>query len=337
MIIVCRANISDGELAHIVGRIEALGLRPDVSKGVHRTLIGVIGEEDEIRATPLAAIPGVEKVVPILAPYKRASREFREEDTIVDVGGVGIGGKHFTVIAGPCVVEDLETTLEVARAVKAAGARMLRGGAFKPRTSPYSFQGLGEEGLAILKEASEATGLPTVTEVMDVRQVEIVARYADMFQVGARNMQNYNLLSEVGKAKKPVLLKRGMSATIKELLMSAEYILAEGNEQVVLCERGIRTFEPAVRTTLDLSCVPVVMRESHLPVVVDPSHAAGDWSLVPALARGAAAAGAHGIIVEVHPCPENARCDGPQQLEPGRFADLMVELKAVAKALDRTM
>jgi len=337
VIIVCKPNISDGELAHIVDRVEALGLTPDISKGVHRTLIGVIGEEDEIRATPLAAIPGVDKVMPILAPYKRASREFREDDTIVDVGGVPIGGNHFTAIAGPCVVEDRETTLAVARAVQSAGARVLRGGAFKPRTSPYSFQGLGEEGLEILKEASEATGLPVVTEVMDVRQVEIVAEYADMFQIGARNMQNFNLLSEVGKARKPVLLKRGMSATIKELLMSAEYILAAGNEQVVLCERGIRTFENAVRATLDLSCVPVVLRESHLPVIVDPSHAAGDSGLVPALSRAAAAVGAHGIIVEVHPCPESARCDGPQQLEPGRFTDMMVELKAVAEALDKNV
>ena len=337
MIIVCKPGISDDELSHIIERVEASGLTPDVSRGVHRTVIGVIGEEEQIRTTPLLAIPGVEQVMPILAPYKRASREYCPEDTVVNVGGVPVGGRHFATMAGPCVVENRETTLDVARAVQAAGARVLRGGAFKPRTSPYAFQGLGEDGLKILKECSEATGLPIVTEVMDARQVEVVTRYADMLQVGARNMQNFNLLSEVGRAGMPVLLKRGMAATVKELLMSAEYVLAAGNNQVVVCERGIRAFGDHVRFVLDLSSVPVVIRESHLPVIVDPSHAAGRWDLVAPLARAAVAVGAHGVIVEVHPCPEEARCDGSQQLLPSRFASMMEDIRAVAGALDRIL
>jgi len=337
MIIICKPNISEGALQHIVDRIVEMGLVPNVSRGVHRTVVGVIGEEDQLRSMPLEAIEGVEQVMPVLAPYKRASREFQPVDTIVDVGGVAVGGSHFTVIAGPCVVESEEQTLAVARAVQEAGARILRGGAFKPRTSPYSFQGLGEEGLKILARCSAETGLPIVTEVMDTRQVEVVTRYAQMLQVGARNMQNFNLLSEVGRSGMPVLLKRGSSGTVRELLMSAEYILAAGNARVVLCERGIRTFEDSVRFTLDLSCVPTVLRESHLPIIVDPSHAAGRWDLVPALARGAAAMGAHGVMVEVHCCPEEARCDGPQQLLPRRFAEMMGALRAIARAVGKTM
>ncbi|MFH0963986.1 MAG: 3-deoxy-7-phosphoheptulonate synthase [Planctomycetota bacterium] len=337
MIIVCKPNITEGELQHILDRIAEMGLTPHVSRGVHRTVVGVIGEEDQVRSMPLAAIAGVDQVMPVLAPYKRASREFQPADTIVNVGGVAIGGDHFTVIAGPCVVESEEQTLAVARAVRDAGARVLRGGAFKPRTSPYSFQGLGEDGLKILARCSAETGLPIVTEVMDTRQVAVVARYAQMLQVGARNMQNFNLLSEVGRSGMPVLLKRGSAGTVRELLMSAEYILAAGNSQVVLCERGIRTFEDSVRFTLDLSCIPTVLRESHLPIVVDPSHAAGRWDLVPALARGAIATGAHGVMVEVHCCPEEARCDGPQQLLPRRFAGMMESLRAIARAVGKTM
>ena len=314
-----------------------MGLTPHISRGVHRTIVGVVGEEEEPRAMPLAAIPGVEQVMPVLSPYKRAGREFHPDDTIVDVHGVAIGGSHFTVIAGPCVVESEEQMLTVARAVKKGGAKILRGGAYKPRTSPYSIQGLGEKGLKILATCSKETGLPVVTEVMDPRQVEVVSRYAHMLQVGARNMQNFNLLSEAGRSGMPVLLKRSPAGTVRELLMSAEHIIAAGNGSVVLCERGIRTFEDSVRFTLDLSCIPTVLRESHLPIVVDPSHAAGRWDVVPSLARGATAMGAHGVMVEVHACPEEARCDGPQQLLPRRFDAMMEDLRSIAGAVGRTM
>jgi len=279
----------------------------------------------------------VEEVIPVLRPYQLASREFHSEDTVVEVGGVTIGGTNFTVIAGPCAVEDRDLLFEIARKVKAAGAQLLRGGAFKPRTSPYSFQGLGEEGLELLREVSQEVGLPVVTEVLDTRDVELVATYADMLQIGARNMQNFRLLEEAGQTGKPILLKRGMSATVKDWLLAAEYILRTGNSQVVLCERGIRTFDNSCRFTLDLAAVPNVQYESHLPVIVDPSHASGKWRLIEPLSRAAVAVGAHGIMVEVHSCPERALCDGEQALLPDRFQKLMEQVRGLVACLGRTM
>ncbi len=337
MIIVLKPGATDAELQHVLERVESLGLKTVVSKGVKRTVIGVIGEEDVLRAQPLAAIPGVEKVMPVLKPYKLASLEFKPEPSVIKVGELSIGSGSFTVIAGPCAVENREILFEVAEKVKAAGAHILRGGAFKPRTSPYSFQGLGEEGLKLLRECGDEFDMPVVTEVMDTRQLPVVMKYADMLQVGARNMQNFPLLTEVGKTRKPILLKRGIAASIKEFLMSAEYVLSGGNANVVLCERGIRTFEDSVRNTLDLSAVPVVKGESHLPIMVDPSHASGRWDLVAPLAKAALACGADGLMIEVHSAPEDARSDGPQSLLPERFAELMAELKVLAAALGRHM
>ena len=336
MIIVLRHDATEEQIKHITEKVTKLGLKPMISRGTERTIIGVIGPEDVLRITPLEVFPGVEKVMPVLAPYKLVSREFKEEDTVVDVGkGVKIGGKKVVVMAGPCAVENFDTLLDIAKAVKASGATVLRGGAFKPRTSPYSFQGLGEQGLKYLKDVADETGLVTITEVMDPRDVELVARYADILQIGARNMQNFNLLKEVGNTKKPVLLKRGLSSTIKELLMSAEYILSGGNFNVMLCERGIRTFEDYTRNTLDISAVPSVKQLSHLPIIVDPSHAAGKWGLVPSLSRAAIASGADGLIIEVHSHPEEALSDGAQSLIPDNFASLMKELKVLAQAVGR--
>lgn len=336
MIIVLKPGVSGEEIDHIVEKVKKLGLTPHISKGVERTIIGVIGPEDILRVTPLEVFPGVEKVMPVLSPYKLVSREFKSGDSLIDVGrGIKIGGKKIVVMAGPCAIENADTLCEIAQEIKKAGAEILRGGAFKPRTSPYSFQGLGEEGLKCLKDAGEALGLVTVTEVMDPRDVGLVARYADILQIGCRNMQNFNLLKEVGQTRKPVLLKRGLSNTIKELLMSAEYILAGGNFNVILCERGIRTFEEATRNTLDISAVPVVKQLSHLPIVVDPSHAAGRWGFVPALSRAAVACGADGLIIEVHSHPEEALSDGAQSLLPDNFTTLMDELKVLAKAVGR--
>jgi 3-deoxy-7-phosphoheptulonate synthase len=338
MIIVLRPDATEEQINHIVEKVQKLGLKPHLSKGTERTIIGVIGPEDVLRVTPLEVFPGVEKVLPVLAPYKLVSREFRPEDSVIDLGkGVKIGGKKIVVMAGPCAVEDIETLHEIATLIKKAGATVLRGGAFKPRTSPYSFQGLGEEGLKYLNEVGNGFGLATVSEVMDPRDVELVARYADILQIGARNMQNFNLLKEVGQTKKPVLLKRGMSSTIKELFMSAEYILSGGNFNVILCERGIRTFEDFTRNTLDISAVPAVKQLSHLPIIIDPSHAAGKWGLVPALSKAAIAAGADGLIIEVHSHPEDAMSDGAQSLIPSNFAQLMEELKILAKAVGREM
>jgi 3-deoxy-7-phosphoheptulonate synthase len=336
MIIVLRPDATEEQINHIIEKVQKLGLKPHVSKGTERTIIGVIGPEDVLRVTPLEVFPGVEKVMPVLAPYKLVSREFRLEDSVIDLGrGIKIGGKKIVVMAGPCAVENIDTLHEIATQVKKAGATVLRGGAFKPRTSPYSFQGLGEEGLKYLSKVGNELGLPTVSEVMDPRDVELVARYADILQIGARNMQNFNLLKEVGQTKKPVLLKRGMSSTVKELLMSAEYILAGGNFNVILCERGIRTFEEFTRNTLDISAVPATEQLSHLPIVVDPSHAAGKWGVVPALSRAAVAAGADGLIIEVHSHPEDAMSDGAQSLIPANFAQLMGDLKTLAKAVGR--
>lgn len=335
MIVVLKPEATESQIKHIVEKVKALGLKPMISKGVERTIIGLIGEEDVLRATPLEVFPGVEKVMSILAPYKLVSREFKHENSIINVGKVKIGGKKIAVMAGPCSIENREMLIRIAKDVKKAGASILRGGAFKPRTSPYSFQGLGEEGLKYLREAREKTGLPVVTEIMDIRDLGLIEKYVDIIQVGARNMQNFNLLKEVGLSKKPVLLKRGMSSTMIELLMSAEYILSNGNFNVMLCERGIRTFEDQTRFTLDLSAVPVLKKLTHLPVIVDPSHAAGKWGYVPALSKAAIAAGCDGLMIEVHHKPEEAFSDGAQSLVPDNFGKLMKDLNAVAKAVGR--
>jgi 3-deoxy-7-phosphoheptulonate synthase len=337
MIIVLKPNSSQEQIDHILERIGELGLRPHLSRGELRTIIGVIGDENKLQAEPLSAIPGVEQVLPILKPFKLASREFHTKDTVVEVGRVRIGGGSLGMIAGPCAVESREVLDEIAGRIKAAGANILRGGAFKPRTSPYSFQGLGEKGLQILRDIGDKHGMPVVTEVMDPRQVEVVNRYTDMIQIGARNMQNFDLLREVGQTRKPVLLKRGMSATVKDLLMSAEYILAEGNHQVVLCERGIRSFEDSTRNLLDMSAVPNVKGQSHLPIIVDPSHATGRPDLIPAMARAAVAAGADGVHIEVHSCPEKALSDGPQALLPGQYQSLMNDLRRLAEAVGKSI
>jgi 3-deoxy-7-phosphoheptulonate synthase len=341
MIIITRANVTDSEVDHIRERIESVGMRTHLSRGESRTIIGCIGDESLLQEVPLRSLPGVESVMPVLKPYKLASREFAADRTIVRVGGrdanASFGGNEITVIAGPCSVENREMLQTSAELVRDAGAKMLRGGAFKPRTSPYAFQGLGAEALRMLADTRAKTGLPIVTEVMDTRQVDLVAEHADMLQVGARNMQNFALLAELGRVRRPVLLKRGLSATIKELLMAAEYIMANGNHDVVLCERGIRTYETATRNTLDIAAIPVLKRESHLPVIVDPSHAGGDASLVAPLAFAAIAAGADGLIVEVHPDPECALSDGDQSLAPPAFATMMQQLSAFATASGRTM
>ncbi|WP_406696790.1 3-deoxy-7-phosphoheptulonate synthase [Singulisphaera sp. Ch08] len=337
MIIVLKPHATQEVIDHVIERIEALGFTPHLSQGVARTIIGVIGDEDKLQAEPLQAIAGVEQVVPILKPYKLASREFHGEDSVFDIKGIKVGGGHLMMIAGPCAIESEPLLLEIAEKVRDAGANVLRGGAFKPRTSPYSFQGLGEDGLKMLKATGERFGMPVVTEVMDPRQIELVERYTDMFQIGARNMQNFDLLKEVGKTRIPVLLKRGMSATVKDLLMSAEYVLAQGNRRVILCERGVRTFEESTRNTLDLSIVPNVKGLSHLPIIVDPSHATGRPDLIPAMARAGVAAGSDGIHIEVHSCPEKALSDGPQALLPVQYAQLMEELRQLAQLLGKSI
>ncbi len=337
MIIVLKPEATESQLKHIITKVKALGLKPMISRGMERTIIGVIGEEDLLRVQPMEVFPGVEKVMPILSPYKLVSREFKPADTIVDVNGIKIGGNRIVVMAGPCAVENFDLLYSIARAVKKGGAVILRGGAFKPRTSPYSFQGLGEEGLKYLVEVKKRTGLPIATELMDVRDLDIVERHADIIQIGARNIQNFDLLKEVGRSKKPVLLKRGMASTVKDWLLSAEYILQNGNFNVILCERGIRTFETETRFTQDLSSIPVIKALSHLPIVVDPSHAAGRWGLVPSMAKAAVAAGADGLLIEVHSKPEEALCDGPQAMLPEKFSKLMTELKRIAKAVGREL
>ncbi|HXT16006.1 MAG TPA: 3-deoxy-7-phosphoheptulonate synthase [Gemmatimonadaceae bacterium] len=341
MIIITRPHVTDAEIDHIRERIEAVGMRTHLSRGEVRTIIGCIGDESLLAEVPLRSLPGVESVTPVLKPYKLASREFAVDRTIVRVGGrdgqATFGGRSIAVIAGPCSVESREMLLDTAHFVRDAGATMLRGGAFKPRTSPYAFQGLGAKALELLAETRAATGLPVVTEVMDTRQVDLVAEHADMLQVGARNMQNFALLAELGHVQRPILLKRGLSATIKELLMAAEYIMANGNHDVVLCERGIRTYETATRNTLDIAAIPVLKRESHLPVIVDPSHAGGDADLVAPLAFAAIAAGADGLIVEVHPNPECALSDGDQSLAPPAFTQMMAQLGAFARAAGREL
>ena len=338
MIIVFSKGATKDEIQHVIEKVEKLGLKTMVSKGVERTILGVIGQEDIARLQPFEVFPGVEKVMPVLSPYKLVSREFKKEDSLIKITDkVVFGGKGIIVIAGPCSVESREQLFEVTKLIKEAGAKVLRGGAFKPRTSPYSFQGLGEEGLKILKETSLKFDIPTASEVMDTRDVPLVAKYIDILQIGARNMQNFNLLKEVGLTQKPVILKRGLSATVKEWLMSAEYILAGGNFNVILCERGIRTFEDFTRNTLDLSAVPIVKELSHLPIIVDPSHATGKWKLVLPLSKAAIACGADGLLIEVHPNPEEALSDGPQQLIPNRFSSLIQELKRLAKDVGKAV
>ncbi len=337
MILVVQPNATEKEINHIMERVQELGFTPHLIRGEQRTVIGVVGDETRPSGEALEAIPGIEQALRILKPFKLASREFSSKDRVVQVGKLSIGGGSLALIAGPCAVESREGLDRIAASVKKAGANLLRGGAFKPRTSPYSFQGLGEEGLKILRDIGNKYDMPIVTEVMDVRQVELISRYTDMFQIGARNMQNFDLLREIGQTRIPVLLKRGMSATVKDLLMSAEYILAGGNENVVLCERGVRSFEDSTRNMLDLSAVPNVKGQSHLPIIVDPSHATGRPDLIPAMCSASIAAGADGVHVEVHDCPEKALSDGPQALLPDRFTKLAVELRTIASALGKVI
>jgi 3-deoxy-7-phosphoheptulonate synthase len=330
--IVMKPYATEDEVRQVVQRVEGVGARAHVSRGEEVTVIGAVGDREHVARLGLEASPGVDKVVPILKPYKLASSQLRrDQPSTHEIGGRKVGGEHFALIAGPCTVESRDQTIDAARVVKAAGATMLRGGAYKPRTSPYAFQGLGRAGLRILAEAKELTGLPIVTELMDARDLEAVAEVADVIQIGARNMQNYSLLTEVGRSGIACIIKRGLSATIEELLMASEYVLKEGNEHVLLCERGIRTFETAYRFTLDLTAIPVLKELTHLPVIVDPSHAAGRRALVEPLSLAAAAAGADGIIVEVHPDPDAAICDGPQQLHAdASFQEYVDKLERVA-------
>ncbi|HLF25089.1 MAG TPA: 3-deoxy-7-phosphoheptulonate synthase [Anaerolineae bacterium] len=333
MIVVMKHGATESDVEAVLARIQALGYRTHVSSGEERTIIGVIGDDRPIDRSQLEAIEGVEKTVPILRPFKLASRDFSQADTIVRLNGTQVGGNRIVLIAGPCAVESRQQMLEAAYAVKEAGASVLRGGAFKPRTSPYSFQGLGEKGLEILAEARELTGLPVVTEVVAPEDVPLVVRYADVLQIGARNMQNYALLHAAGESGHPVLLKRGLMSTIEELLMSAEYILSHGNRRLMLCERGIRTFEKYTRNTTDINAIPVLKQLSHLPVILDPSHSTGKWEYVTAVARAGIAAGADGLIVEVHPHPEAALSDGVQSLRPEKFAQLVLEVRRIAEAV----
>ena len=335
MVIVFRPDVSEADLQHVIDRVTEAGLKTHVSRGSSRTIVGCIGDEDRLRELALLSLPGVETVLTIEKPYKLASREYAAGPTVIPLGKGTFGDGGFAVIAGPCSVESAEMLSATATSVKKSGAIALRGGAFKPRTSPYSFRGLGEEALELLAAVREKTGLPVVTEVMDTRQVEVVTRYADVLQVGARNMQNFSLLSEVGAAPKPVLLKRGLAATIEDFLLAAEYVLSCGNRNVILCERGIRTFERATRNTLDIAAIPVLKSETHLPVIVDPSHAAGRRDLVRPLALAAVAAGADGLMVEVHPDPDRARSDGDQSLDFAAFGALMTDVAAMRGVVSR--
>ena len=337
MIVVMKQGVAPDQIAHVAERIKELGLTPHVSQGQFRTVIGAIGEEAVAKQELLRQIDGVEQVLQIMKPYKLCSREFHAEDTIIDVKGIKIGGKHCSIIGGPCTIENLDMLETIARQVQKSGARILRGGAFKPRTSPYAFQGLGKQGLQMLCDVGKALGMATITEVMDTRDVDLVAQYADILQIGARNMQNYNLLREVGQTNKPVMLKRGLAAPFKEWMMSAEYIMSGGNHQVILCERGIRSFETETRFTLDISCIPLARIDSHLPVYVDPSHAAGRRDLVESMSLAAIAAGAHGVMVEVHYCPEKALCDGPQALLPEQFQSLMAKIRQIGPVVGKTV
>ncbi len=335
MIIVMKKDATEAEIDSAVQRVKELGYGAHLSRGEERVIIGVLGNDRPLQDHPLAALAGVEKIVPILAPFKLASRDFHPQDTVVKINGVSVGGPLFVTMAGPCSVESKEQLLETALAVKSAGAQILRGGAFKPRSSPYSFQGLGFPALEMLAEIGCQVNMPVATEVIAPEDVDLVAQYATILQVGARNMTNFALLQAVGRTQHPIILKRAMSATVEELLMAAEYILAQGNDRIILCERGIRTFEKATRFTLDINAVPVIKKLSHLPVIIDPSHATGAWEYVAAVSRAAVAVGADGLLIEVHPHPEKALSDGPQQLRPERFERLMVEIRAVAAAIGR--
>ncbi len=337
MIVVMKVGSSDKEVAGVIKRIESAGLKTHLSQGVERTIVGVVGQIFAELEDMLELLPGVDEVIRVSKPYKLSSREFHPLDTTVKVGGITIGGKEIVVMAGPCAVENEQQLLETAKAIKAAGATILRGGAFKPSTSPYHFRGLGEPGLELLAQVKREVGLPIITEVMTPGEVEMVASYSDILQIGARNMQNFNLLEEVGKTGKPVMLKRGMSATIQEWLLAAEYVLAQGNEQLMLCERGIRTFETYTRNTMDISVIPIIEKVSHLPIIADPSHGTGKWYLVIPMALAAVAAGADGIMVEVHPHPDLALKDGAQSLTFENFQQLMSQLKSVAEAVGRCL
>jgi 3-deoxy-7-phosphoheptulonate synthase len=337
MIVIMNPGATSAQIANVIARIEQMGCGVDISEGKERTVVGIIGNGRPLDREQIGRMDGVERTVPILRPFKLASRDFHPQDTVVKLNGVSIGGQQLIVMAGPCSVESREQLLETAHAVKEAGAQVLRGGAYKPRTSPYSFQGLGEKGLRILAEAREQTGLLIVTEVMDPQLMPLVTTYSDIIQIGARNMQNYTLLHTAGEAQRPVLLKRGMMSTIEEMLMAAEYILSHGNNRVILCERGIRTFETYTRNTFDINAVPLLKQLSHLPVLADPSHGTGKWGLVAPVARAAVAAGADGLIIEVHPRPEEAVSDGAQSLKPERFAALVASLRLIAEAVGRTV
>ena len=338
MIIVMAPDATPEEMEKVENTIRELGYTPHAIVGVERKVIGAVGDErGKDRLQSIETMGGVESVFPILKPYKLASREVKSTNSVIQVGGVSIGGPAIAIIAGPCSVESKEQICTTAKLVKSSGASFLRGGAYKPRTSPYSFQGMEEDGLKLLAAAREVSGLPIVTEVMNPREIDLVAKYADVIQVGARNMQNFSLLKELGRVDKPILLKRGMMNTIKEFLMSAEYVLSEGNHQVILCERGIRTFETATRNTLDISCIPVLKKETHLPIIIDPSHATGHWDLVESMSRASIAAGADGLIIEVHPDPVKAFSDGPQSLKPEKFDRLMENLRPFAELMGRTL
>ncbi len=335
MIIVMNGKTDNTDVEKVIQKLHEMGHEVHISRGERRIILGVIGDVENLASVPFYAFNGVEEIIRILKPYKLASREFKDFDTIIKVNDVIIGGKEVVIMAGPCVVENEKQIFETAHQVKALGAKVLRGGAFKPRTSPYTFQGLGEEGLKLLARAGKEANLAVVTEVMSVNQIDLVAEYTDIFQVGARNMQNFVLLKELGKIKKPILLKRGMSATLEELLLSAEYILSQGNYEVILCERGIRTFENYTRNTLDLSAIPALKRLSHLPIVVDPSHATGRWRLVSPMAKAAIAVGADGLLIEVHPEPKSSLSDGAQTLRFDTFSQLMEEIKPIIQAIGR--
>ncbi|OGO15976.1 MAG: 3-deoxy-7-phosphoheptulonate synthase [Chloroflexi bacterium RBG_16_48_8] len=337
MMIVMRADATQEDVQSVLACVEELGLTPHISQGVERTVIGVVGDSRNVHLDQVLRQPGVDRIVPITRPYKLASREFNALDSVFQVGGIAVGAGNVIIIAGPCAVEDRFQLLETAHAVRQAGAHLLRGGAFKPRTSPYAFQGMGEEGLELLAEARQATGMPIVTEVMEPEKVQLVSQYADVLQIGARNMQNYALLHAAGASQRPVLLKRGMSATVEELLMAAEYILSHDNRRVILCERGIRTFETATRNTTDINAIPVLKAQTHLPVFLDPSHSTGYWEYVSAIALAGIAAGADGLMVEVHVHPQRALSDGMQSLKPERFAHLVSQIAALCSALGRRM
>lgn len=337
MILILNGQATDDQIQHVLDRVEKIGLQHHLSRGTFRTIVGIIGDESEINVEGLRAIPGVQKVVPVLPPYKLASRDAHPDSSIVDVSGVKVGGGHLAMIAGPCSVEEKDRMLRIAESVAKSGANIFRGGAYKPRTSPYAFQGMGEEGLAILRDVGEKFDMPVVTEVTDPRLVSLVSDYADLLQVGARNMQNFALLTEVGKSKRPVLLKRGMAATITDLLMCAEYVLSQGNPNVILCERGIKSFDTSTRNLYDVAAVPVVQKLSHLPIIVDPSHATGKPDLIPPCALAGIAAGADGVHIEVHDCPEEAKSDGPQALLPEQYAEVFEQMRAVAAAVGKTI